>query len=79
MNDENPYRCTETIDLEEIIKMTIEKEATKSKAVVFWKSGRTEEFYADLNKGGEFKKSFTNKVDAHRNFPTVQKVEVTKV
>lgn len=75
---EENYRCHETIDLEDMIKMKQEQFCTKSTAKVYWKSGRIEEFSADLNKGGEFKKSFADKVAAHKAFPTVERVEVEK-
>lgn len=56
----------------------MQEQPTKSKATVFWKIGRTEEFIYDLNKGGEFKKAFTKLVEDHRKFPTVEGVQVTK-
>lgn len=78
MKPEEPYRCTETIDLEEIIKMKTEQFCEKVKATVTWKSGRVEEIYDSLKKGGEFKKSFSDKVENYRKFPTVENVRVEK-
>lgn len=72
------YRCTETIDLEDMIKMKAEQFCTKVKAVVTYKSGRTEEFQSDLLKGGDFRKSFVERVNACKKFPTVENVEVVK-
>jgi hypothetical protein len=74
----NEYRCNETVDLEELIKMKDEKLCVKAKAVVTWKSGRVEEIHTDLNKGGEFKKAFSDKIKSYKAFPTVEKVEVVK-
>jgi len=77
MTDE-PYRCTETIDLEDMIKMKAEQFCTKAKATITWESGRIEEIHADLKKGGEYKKAFADKVAQYRAFPTVKNVTVEK-
>ena len=74
--DDKEYRCKETIDLEEFLKMS--EVPTKAKATIIWNSGREEEIVSELNKGGEFKKSFSDKINEYRKFPTVKSVNVTK-
>ena len=50
---EQEYRCNETIDLEDFLKMTdaIQKTPENAKAVIIWNSGREETIYSDLNIG----------------------------
>ena len=74
--DKEPYRCNQTIDLEELIKM--DKKETKIRATITYISGRTEEIGADLKNDGTPPKSFNNKVNAYRKFPTVVSVQLVK-
>lgn len=73
--EDDDYRCTKTIDLEEII-MTQEKHEN-IRAVVTYKSGREETFSGKLQKDGTPYKTFASKVADLRAFPTVVDVKVT--
>jgi len=74
-----PYRCKDTIDLEEAIAMKMKNEDFKNiKAVVYYKSGRTEEFQGKLKTDGTPYATFNQNVSLHKSFPTVLKVEVIR-
>lgn len=72
------YRCNETVDIEEITGMygTNKEDHTKFTVTATYKSGRTESFSGNLNKGGVLPKTAANKVQLLRAFPTVTNVEI---
>lgn len=74
-----PPRCKDTIDIEDFIAMQDKKEQpTKIKAIVTYKSGRTEEVHGKINKSGIADAKFSKAVSAAKAFPTVEKVQVEK-
>lgn len=56
----------------------MENEHRFCRAIVYWKSGRIEEFQEKLKKDGTSPKKFTDKANKLRKFPTVIKVEVSR-
>lgn len=48
------------------------------KAIVHWKSGRTETFADKLNISGKPPKPFMDKVAKYREIPTVVKIQVER-
>ena len=75
---DDPYRCKETIDLEEIIDMSNTENATTFTATAIYKSGREEVFSGKLSKGGVIPARDAKKISALRSFPTVVSMEVDK-
>lgn len=57
------YRCSLTIDIEELIAMT-NIQPTKYTIIAHYKSGRTEEISGDLNKSGVLPATARKKLDA---------------
>lgn len=75
----SPYRCKDTVDLEELIAMKTEKEKpTKATATITYASGREEILIGEINKNGIYDKVFREKLNQLKNFPTVQKIEIKK-
>lgn len=73
-----PYRCSETIDLEEMIAMKTEGKFTMVKAIVTYQSGRTETIHGKLNKDNIPDKVFQKKISDLRQFPSVTNIETIK-
>ena len=74
-----PYRCKETIDLEDILAMKKEEEKkTHVRVIVIYKSGREEELCGDLNLDGSIHKNFQKRIERFRAFPTVKDVKIIK-
>jgi hypothetical protein len=69
------YRCNETLDLEEIIKMNEKHNAIMG--VITYQSGRQETIYGKLQVGGQPYKTFAQKIEEFRAFPTVTDVKIT--
>lgn len=72
------YRCDLTIDLEEAISMTDQKKFDNIRAIATYKSGREERVTGQLKTDQTPYKKFTDKVDALKAFPTVEKVKLEK-
>lgn len=77
-NKEENCRCNLTIDLEEIL-MAQDREFTKVRATVYWKSGRVEVIEDDLKIDGTRKLRFHRKISALRDFPTVEKISIENI
>jgi hypothetical protein len=75
MSDEGE-RCDQTIDIEEFIEM--EKRKEQAIATITYNSGRTETITGKLKADESFYKTFTDKINAFKSFPTVVSVDVVK-
>jgi len=78
----NEDRCKHTIDLEDFL-MTLtprkpDSECSQIRATITYNSGRTETIHGKLNKDKSPHKTFQQKIDAFRSFPTVVNIKQEK-
>jgi hypothetical protein len=71
-------RCKLTIDIEEAIAMQKEKQLKNIKAVITYKSGRTEEIECKLTSKNLPTATFSKKLAALKKFPTVVKIDIIR-
>ena len=76
--EEEPYRCKETVDLEDLIAMKNQEDFENIRATVIYKSGRTETFTGKLKKDQTPKADFQKKVHDLKRFPSVVKIETER-
>lgn len=72
-----PYKCEQTIDLEDFLKMS-EPKPNRIKYTVLYNSGRIEEFVGKIKADGLIDKDTSARLDKYKKLTTIKKISHEK-